>query len=138
MRRRIGEAVKAISPYKEEDTVVPRAELPRLVKGVREISQRHGLRTISYGHAGDGNLHVNILKDGCSETFWETELPKVIAEIFEYTVSLGGTISGEHGIGYSQKNYLPIACGPAELTAMKSIKDALDPNGILNPGKIFL
>lgn len=138
LRRSVGEAVKAISAYKEEDTVVPRAELPKLVKGVREITKRAGVRAISYGHAGDGNLHVNILKEGCSDSFWNDELPAVIEDIFRLTVSLGGTISGEHGIGWSQRRYLPIACSPAELAAMKALKTALDPNNILNPDKIFL
>ena len=68
----------------------------------------------------------------------QTELPKAVVKIFELTVSLGGTISGEHGIGWSQKNYLPIACAPAELAAMRAVKNALDPRGILNPGKIFV
>ena len=137
-RRAVGVAVKSISTYKEEDTVVPRAELPRLVRGVREIVTRYGLTAICYGHAGDGNLHVNILKNDMPAYRWETELPKAIREIFECTVALGGTISGEHGIGYSQKEYLPIACSPAELAAMRALKQALDPNGILNPGKIFM
>lgn len=137
LRRCIGEAVKSISAYKEEDTVVPRANIPQLIKGVKEISAKYGITSICYGHAGDGNVHVNILKDKLDERMWEENLEKAIVEIFELTVSLGGTISGEHGIGYSQKNYLPIALGPSELELMKKIKRTLDPNNILNPGKIF-
>lgn len=137
LRRCIGLAVKSISVYKEEDTVVPRAELPKLFRGVKEITARHGLHAICYGHAGDGNLHVNLLKRGLSDAEWDEKLEPAIREVFALTVSLGGTISGEHGIGWSQKSYLPIALGAAELEAMARIKRALDPNAILNPGKIF-
>jgi len=137
LRRGIGEAVKSISPYKEEDTVVPRANMTKLIKGVKEISARYGITTICYGHAGDGNIHVNILKDKLDDKTWEGSLDKAIREIFELTVSLGGMISGEHGIGYSQKPYLSIALGDAELDLMRNIKKTFDPNNILNPGKIF-
>lgn len=138
LRRCIGEAVKSISEYKEEDTVVPRAKIPELIKGVKEISEKYGITTICYGHAGDGNVHVNILKDKMNETEWNKNLDTAIREIFTHTVSLGGTISGEHGIGYSQKSYLPIALGESEIALMKNIKKTLDPNNIMNPGKIFI
>lgn len=137
LRRCIGEAVKSISEYKEEDTVVPRSKIPELIKGVKEISGKYGITTICYGHAGDGNVHVNILKDKSDDSVWEKDLDTAIREIFKLTVSLGGTISGEHGIGYSQKNYLPIALGEQEIALMKSIKKTMDPNNIMNPGKIF-
>lgn len=138
LRRCIGEAVKSISAYKEEDTVVPRAKIPELVSGVKEICDRYGITSICYGHAGDGNVHVNILKGNASEDVWKNELEPAIEEIFKLTVSLGGTISGEHGIGYSQKNYLPIAMKENELNLMKQIKSTFDPENILNPGKIFI
>jgi glycolate oxidase len=137
LRRGIGEAVKSISAYKEEDTVVPRAHLPQLVRGVKDICGRHGITSICYGHAGDGNVHVNILKDKLDDETWNTHVDTAVREIFRLTVSLGGTISGEHGIGYSQKSYLPIALSPAELRLMRAIKNSFDPNGILNPGKIL-
>ena len=137
LRRCIGEAVKSISEYKEEDTVVPRSKIPELIKGVKEISGRYGITTICYGHAGDGNVHVNILKDKSDDSVWEKDLDTAIREIFKLTVSLGGTISGEHGIGYSQKSYLPIALGEQEIALMKNIKKTMDPNNIMNPGKIF-
>jgi glycolate oxidase len=138
LRRGIGEAVKSISAYKEEDTVVPRANLPQLVSGVKQICGRYGITSICYGHAGDGNVHVNILKDKLDDATWEKHLDTAIHEIFHLTVSLGGTISGEHGIGYAQKTYLPIALSATELDLMKQIKRAFDPNNILNPGKIFV
>jgi glycolate oxidase len=138
LRRGIGEAVKSISPYREEDTVVPRAQLPALVRGVKEICARYGIASICYGHAGDGNVHVNILKGTLDVASWDRTADAAVREIFHLTVSLGGTISGEHGIGYSQKSYLPIAVADPVLELMKRIKQTFDPQGILNPGKIFL
>lgn len=137
IRRSLGVAVKGISIYKEEDTVVPRARLPALVQGLKAISAEYGLRTICYGHAGDGNIHANIVKEDMPLEKWEQVLPEAIRRMFELTVSLGGSISGEHGIGYSQKEYLPIAVGSADLAIMKGIKALFDPLNILNPGKIF-
>jgi glycolate oxidase len=137
LRRGIGEAVKSISAYKEEDTVVPRASLPDLVRGVKEITARHGITAICYGHAGDGNVHVNILKGTLSDEAWTARLDDAVQEIFRLTVSLGGTISGEHGIGYSQRRYLPLAVGDTERRLMREIKAVFDPLGILNPGKII-
>ncbi len=137
MRRAVGEAVKSNSVYKEEDTVVPRYELPRLLEGIKAAGKKYGFQSVCYGHAGDGNLHVNIIKGDMSDENWKTEVPKGIREIFELTVSLKGTLSGEHGIGYVQKNYMDIAFGPTQLNLMKSIKNIFDPNNILNPGKVL-
>jgi glycolate oxidase len=137
LRRSIGEATKHNNTYKEEDTVVPRAELPLLFKGVKEISNRYGFRTVCYGHAGDGNLHVNILKDQLTDQFWHHELEPAIVEIFELCKKLGGTISGEHGIGLVQQKFMKIVMPQTNLDLMKGIKTAFDPNQILNPGKVF-
>ncbi len=137
LRRKVGEAVKGHSVYKEEDTVVPRAELPELLRIVKEIGSRYGFQSVCYGHAGDGNLHVNIIRGGLSESAWTEELPKAIRELFSEVVRLGGTISGEHGIGLVQKSYLDIAFSSAQLQLMRDIKRVFDPKGILNPGKIF-
>ena len=104
---------------------------------MKEICGRYGITSICYGHAGDGNVHVNILKCDLTDEQWNTRVDEAIREIFTLTVSLGGTISGEHGIGYSQKSYLPIALSAVELKLMREIKRTFDPNGILNPGKIF-
>jgi glycolate oxidase len=137
MRRAVGEAVKSNSIYKEEDTVVPRYELPKLLNGVKSIGDKYGFKSVCYGHAGDGNLHINIVKDKMTDDKWHTEVPKGIREIFELTVSLKGTLSGEHGIGYVQKNFMDIAFSKTHLELMERIKHIFDPNNILNPGKIF-
>jgi glycolate oxidase len=138
MRRSAGEAVKSHSVYKEEDTVVPRAELPKLLKGVKEIGAKYGFRSVCYGHAGDGNLHVNIIKDEMSDDDWKNVVPLGIREIFQLCVQLGGTISGEHGIGYVQKGYMDIAFNTTQIELQKGIKRLFDPNHILNPGKMFV
>jgi glycolate oxidase len=130
-------SVKANSVYKEEDTVVPRAALPKLIAGIKRIGLAYGFESICYGHAGDGNLHVNILKGNMSEEDWQHKLKKGIAEIFELTVSLGGTLSGEHGIGLVQKEYMHLKFSEVHLNLMRHIKQVFDPQGILNPGKIF-
>lgn len=137
LRRVTGEAAKGISIYKEEDTVVPRAKLPELLAKVKEIGKEYGFNSICYGHAGDGNLHINIIKNDMSDEAWNKELPKAIRKLFVYTKELGGTISGEHGIGYVQKTYMDIAFSEVELDLMRKIKAVFDPNNILNPGKIF-
>lgn len=137
MRRAVGEAVKSNSIYKEEDTVVPRYELPTLLKGVKDIGNKYGFQSVCYGHAGDGNLHINIVKGEMSDENWVKEVPKGIVEIFELTVRLKGTLSGEHGIGYVQKNFMPLAFDTTQLHLMKGIKQLFDPNTILNPGKIL-
>lgn len=137
IRRKVGEAVKSNSIYKEEDTVVPRAELPVLLKGVKDIGRKYGFKSVCYGHAGDGNLHVNIIKGDLSDKVWDEDLPKGIAEIFQLCKKLGGTISGEHGIGMVQQKYMPIIFPEHQLQLMRNIKKVFDPNEILNPGKVF-
>lgn len=137
LRRKVGEAVKTQSVYKEEDTVVPRYQLPNLLQRVKEVGEAYGFKSVCYGHAGDGNLHVNIIRGDLTDAQWEHELPKAITEIFEAVVKLGGTLSGEHGIGYVQRPYMPIAFPEVTLNLMREIKRVFDPSGILNPGKIF-
>ncbi len=137
IRRVMPVSVKSNSVYKEEDTVVPRAELPALIKGIKEIGNKYGFESVCYGHAGDGNLHVNIIKGKMSDEDWNVKLKAGIREIFELTVSLGGTISGEHGIGLVQKEFMDIRFSDFHINLMRGIKKVFDPVGILNPGKIF-
>lgn len=137
LRRKAGEAVKSQSIYKEEDTVVPRYQLPELLYQIKKIGAKYGFQSVCYGHAGDGNLHVNIIKGTLSDAFWNNELPIAIRELFTEVVRLGGTISGEHGIGLVQRPYMDIAFSEVSLNLMRAIKKVFDPNNILNPGKIF-
>jgi len=137
LRRNVAEAVKQNTVYKEEDTVVPRFELPKLLIGIKSIGEKYGFKSICYGHAGDGNLHVNIVKLDMTEDAWKNEVPKGVKEIFELTKSLNGTISGEHGIGLVQKEFMPIVFTNIELNLMYQIKKIFDPKNIMNPGKIF-
>jgi glycolate oxidase len=137
-RRLIIEALNHESPVNHmEDVVVPRAEIPALLKGIKEIAARYAVRAISFGHAGDGNVHVNVLQDDLPGERWEAIVPLVTEEIYRLTLDLGGMITGEHGIGFTRRRYLPLALDEAQIELMRRIKAAFDPNHILNPGKIF-
>jgi len=137
IRKNISPAVNAYSLTKSEDVVVPRANLPKLITGIKEIGKRYGFNSVCFGHLGDGNLHVNVLKEQISDEDWNTKIVEGIGEIFKLTVSLGGTLSGEHGIGIAKRPYMPIAMKEMNLELMRGIKKVFDPKGILNPGKIF-
>ena len=137
LRRTMAVSVRSNSIFKEEDTVVPRSKLPQLIKGIKEIGGRYNFESVCFGHAGDGNLHVNILKGNMSDYDWNNKLKDGIHEIFELTVSLGGTLSGEHGIGLVQKEFMPIKYSNTHFELWRGIKNVFDKNGILNPGKIF-
>jgi len=137
VRRLVGEAVKHLSTYKEADTVVPRSRLVELVEQARAIAARHGLKAVMYGHAGDGNLHVNLLRGALDAAEWERRRDDAELELFQAVVALGGRITGEHGVGWTQRRFLSLALSPAEITLHREIKRAFDPLGILNPGKIL-
>ncbi|MCX7606855.1 MAG: FAD-binding protein [Bacteroidia bacterium] len=137
LRRCLGIAVKSSGPYKEEDTVVPRSVLPHLLAKVKELGNRYGFRSVCYGHVGDGNLHVNILRDDLPQHIWEEDIPRAIEELFHFVISHKGALSGEHGIGWVQRRYMPIQFTADELLLMKGLKKVFDPKGLLNPGKIF-
>ena len=137
IRKNISPAVNWHTLTKSDDVVVPRANLPKLISGIKEIGKRYGFNTVCFGHLGDGNLHVNILKESISEEDWENKIPIGIGEIFKLTVELGGTLSGEHGIGIAKRPYMNIAMSEVNLNLMRGIKKVFDPSGILNPGKIF-
>lgn len=138
LRRKINEAVMANAISKEQDTVVPRAELPQLVKGIKAIGNEYHFKSVCYGHAGDGNLHVRIIKGDLTDEQWNGKYIKdAIAAIFKLCKQLNGTISGEHGIGLIQQEYMGIVFSDKALSIQKSIKQVFDPNNILNPGKMF-
>lgn len=137
LRRRVAEAVKIDGYTIEEDTVVPRAELPALIRGVKELGLKYDFHAVCYGHAGDGNLHIRIKKEGTENSLEDTRLVEGIRALFQLTYGLGGTISGEHGVGLVQKEYMDIVFNQVQLDLMRGIKKTFDPNNILNAGKIF-
>ncbi|HEY9404114.1 MAG TPA: FAD-linked oxidase C-terminal domain-containing protein [Pyrinomonadaceae bacterium] len=138
VRRAISPALKKFGTMKfNEDVVVPRSRVPELVARVEEIGRLHDTFVVNFGHAGDGNIHVNFMCDR-EDPEAMRRARSAVRDTFAFSVALGGTISGEHGIGYVKAPYLDMALGAATIDAMKSIKRALDPNGILNPGKMFL
>jgi len=138
VRRAIGEAVKKVGFYREEDTVVPRTEIPEVVRHVREVVAKYEVQTIIYGHAGDGNLHVNVIKSpDVSDEKWADVKPKISREIFEKVVQLGGQISGEHGVGLTQIDNLKLGIDGPQIELMRRIKKLFDPAWILNPGKVL-
>jgi glycolate oxidase len=137
LRRRVAEAVKSSGYTIEEDTVVPRAHLPALIRGVKELGKQHQFHAVCYGHAGDGNLHIRIKKEGTANSMGNAEMTRSLRALFDLVYSLGGTISGEHGIGLIQKGYMDIVFEEANLRLMREIKRVFDPNNILNAGKIF-
>jgi glycolate oxidase len=137
LRRNVSPAVNAYTLTKAEDVVVPRSQLPALVTAIKEIGAKYNFNSVCFGHAGDGNLHINVLREELSEEYWNNEINRGIEEIFQTVVDLGGTLSGEHGIGIAKRPYMHLAMKEANLELMRGIKKAFDPKGILNPGKIF-
>ncbi len=138
MRRNVAYAVKKTAVTIEEDTVVPRADLPELLKHIKAIGAKYNFKSVCYGHAGDGNVHVRIVKGELSDEAWKTEVQgKAVREIFQKVHELKGTISGEHGIGWIQRPYMDIKFDEAHLNLMRGIKTVFDPNSIMNPSKIF-
>jgi len=139
VRRNIAEAFKVTSPHQSlEDIVVPIANIAKVVDGLQEIKARYDVEIPCYGHAGDGNLHATpVMNPAWSLEKWHETLPRILTDLYKLTRDLGGTISGEHGIGHKRKEYMPLVADEACIDMMKAIKKALDPNNVLNPGKIF-
>ena len=136
-RRAVSPALLRKRPHKlGEDISVPRSAIPAMIERIREIAQRRALLIPVFGHAGDGNLHPNILCDR-NDAAELARVREAAREIFEAAVSLGGTLSGEHGIGLLKKQFMEMDLGPEALGVMRAIKSALDPLGIMNPGKVF-
>ena len=136
-RKALSPALRTLAPGKiNEDVVVPVSRIPQLVEGVRDLAAEFALAIVSFGHAGNGNLHVNILYDPADPAQLE-RAQAALARVFALTLSLGGTLSGEHGIGLAKRDFMPQAIDPATLSLMRQIKAAFDPAGILNPGKLL-
>jgi glycolate oxidase len=139
VRRNIGEAFSVYSPIRSrEDVVVPFAQIPQLVREIDLLSKKYEVLIPSFGHAGDGNLHCNPIKPPeMAMAEWRRMLPELLAELYLSTAKLGGTISGEHGIGSKRKGFMHLVMQPELIDLMKRLKMTFDPNNILNPGKIF-
>jgi glycolate oxidase len=139
VRKNIAEAFKVISPHQSlEDIVVPIAAIPEMVRELQMLSKKYNVSIPCYGHAGDGNLHATpVMNPVWTLEKWHDTVPKILTDLYTITSRLGGTISGEHGIGHKRKQYMPLVVSPEYLDMLRSIKKALDPNCILNPDKIF-
>lgn len=136
-RKALSPALRAVAPMKiNEDVVVPVSRLPELITGLRQIAERHGIPIVSFGHAGNGNLHVNLLYRP-DDPAQAAAAPDCLAAVFDLVLALDGTLSGEHGIGLVKREFLPRALHPQALELMRRIKDQFDPDGILNPGKLL-
>ncbi|MCX6012371.1 MAG: FAD-binding protein [Chloroflexi bacterium] len=136
-REKLFPAIKRAGPIEVLDVVVPRSRIADFVAIVKEVSVQYDIPIIAPGHAGDGNVHLHLMGRNIGAEKWEESVPRIMEELYRAGVALGGTISGEHGLGYEKKKYLGIAMDPEKIALMKRLKKAFDPNGILNPGKIF-
>lgn len=137
VRRSVSPNMRKINPDKfNEDIVVPRSKVPDMIRTLEQLSEKFGVPIVNFGHAGDGNIHVNVMVDLREPGMQET-VDQILGAIFKATVDFGGSISGEHGIGTAKATYLPLEIDHATRTCMLTIKQALDPLNILNPGKIF-
>lgn len=136
-RKCLFEAYKAFWQIDEVDSCVPRDRIPDYIERAEEVAERHGVVVANIGHAGDGNVHSIIVRGDLEEEVWRETLEAVVRELIEISIDIGGTISGEHGIGYAKKGYLVDQVGETQVELMKSIKRAFDPGNILNPAKVI-
>ena len=132
------EAIKASTDEMDEcDVVVPRNHIADFIKYTHEIARQLDIRIPSFGHAGDGNLHIYICRDGLPQDIWEAKLSSAFDQMYARASEYGGQVSGEHGIGFAKKGYLQNQLGPIQMQLMRGIKAAFDPKGILNPDKVI-
>ena len=125
------------SMYKSLDVVVPRSLIPTLIRKINEISERYRMKAMSFGHAGDGNVHVLLFKGDLPDEEWEKRIDCAQRDLYKETIDLGGKITAEHGIGLLRKPFLSMNLDPCQIELLKRLKKAFDPKNILNPGKIF-
>ncbi len=123
--------------FKSLDVVVPRSLIPTLVKKIQEVPKRYRIEAMSFGHAGDGNVHILLFKGELTDEEWEVSIDKAERKLYQETIELGGRITAEHGIGLLRKSFLPLNLDPYQIEILKRLKKAFDPKNILNPGKIF-
>ena len=133
-RKALSPALKKVAPKKiNEDVVVPISNLTKLISGLKDISEKHTINIVNFGHAGNGNIHVNLLTSASS--YEDSNLQKCLLDVFDLVLKLNGTLSGEHGIGIVKRDYIEKELDSNALKIMRSIKEEFDPNNILNPGK---
>jgi len=137
IRRLVSPSLRDVNPDKyNEDIVVPRSKVPDVIRSIEKIQQKYDIPIVNFGHAGDGNIHVNVMIDKAIPGM-EEKAHEAIREVFRAALDLGGTMSGEHGVGLSKAPYIPLELSPVQIATMQAVKHALDPNNILNPGKMF-
>jgi D-lactate dehydrogenase len=136
-RKALSPALRKIAPKKiNEDVAVPVSRMAELISGLQEISQRHGITNVNFGHAGNGNIHVNLLIDPDDAQQMQQAEP-CLHDVFRLVLSLDGTLSGEHGVGLEKQPFMSLEFNSVQLELMRKIKTQFDPNGILNPGKLL-
>jgi glycolate oxidase len=137
VRRLVSPSLRDVNPTKfNEDIVVPRSQVPEVIRRIEQIQHKYDIPIVNFGHAGDGNIHVNVMIDK-EVPGQEEKAHQAIREVFQAALDLHGTMSGEHGVGLAKQSFIELELNPAQIAAMQAIKLALDPNNILNPGKIF-
>lgn len=137
VRHSVAESIKALPGYSAVDSVVPRRRMPELVRAAHAIADSHGLEVVCFGHAGDGNIHIDFLRRDATDPAWDKGIGPAIRAVLKKTVSLGGSITAEHGVGILRRDDMAMQFDEGTLDAMRALKAAWDPQGLLNPGKVF-
>jgi len=137
VRHAVAEAIKQLPAYSSVDAVVPRRRMPELVRRAHRIASERGLELVCFGHAGDGNIHIDFIKRTADDPNWDSAVGPAVRQLLEATVALGGSITAEHGVGLLRKDDLALQFDAPTVSAMRALKKAWDPNGLLNPGKIW-
>ena len=136
-RKSVADALDAFYDVDEADICIPRSRIPEFIDKAMPIGEKYDITIVPLGHAGDGNIHVNVLRHNQSEEDWLETIEDSMRDLIELSISLGGTVSGEHGLGYTKKQFLPLKVGEKQIAIMKGIKKVFDPHGIMNPGKVL-
>jgi glycolate oxidase len=138
VRHAVAEAIKRLPAYSAVDAVVPRSRMPELIRRAHAVARARGVEVVCFGHAGDGNIHVDFIRRDAADARWEAGIGPAVREVLEATVALGGSVTAEHGVGLLRRKDLPLQLDSGTLEAMRALKRAWDPKGLLNPGKIWV
>ena len=137
VRHAVAEAIKHLPGYSAVDTSVPRRSMPELIRRAHAAAKRHGLEVVCFGHAGDGNLHIDFIRRDAADPAWEAGIGPAVRAVLEATIEMGGSITAEHGVGLLRKDDMTLQFDAPTLDAMRALKRAWDPKGLLNPGKLW-